>query len=169
MNSADDGNGTERMVQLGRLGRVVGLEGGLLFHALGPAEAELAGSLTTLEVEGQGALRIRSARKHGRGTGMFFEGIRRPETARPLTGAAVSVPLQELPDDFVPADFLDVLLGLPVVLAGRELGRVLSVCGAAGHEYLELEPGGQLVPLNAPYVHVTESLIELVDPPAGLV
>jgi|SRR5690625_1640414 len=165
----DNENGAERTLQLGRLGRTVGLEGGLLFHALGPSEAAVLEAGATVTVEGRGELTIRDLRDHGRGQLLFFEGIRRPEPARELTGAVLSVPFSELPDTFVPADFLDALLDLPVFLGERELGRVLLVAGVAGHEYVELAPGGQLLPLNAPYVSVGSDRIDLVDPPDGLV
>ncbi|HLR47363.1 MAG TPA: hypothetical protein VK092_09415 [Deinococcales bacterium] len=164
----NDGNDWERTLQLGRLGRTVGLDGGLLFHAAGPEEAAVPQPGSTVHAAGHGELKVRERRRHGRGPLLFFEGVRRPETARPLTGAVLSVPVSALPDDFLPADYLDALIGLPVFADGVELGRVASVAGASGHEYVELEPDGQLLPLHAPYVSVAEDRLDLVDPPAGL-
>lgn len=159
---------TERTLQLGRLGRTIGLDGGLLFHAAGAAEAELLEPGLTVYADGSQKLVIRERRRHNRGLVLHFEGIRRLEPARELTNADLSVPLSSLPAEFSSSDFASGLLELPVLLGGREVGRVTDVQGASGHEYLVLEPGGQLVPLHAPYVTVTGSGIVLTDPPDGL-
>lgn len=159
---------TERALQLGRLGRTIGLDGGLLFHAVGAAEAELLQPGLTVLADGSRRLVIRERRRHNRGLVLYFEGIRRIEPARELTNADLSVALSSLPAEFTSSDFSSGLLELPVLLSGSEVGRVAEVQGASGHEYLVLEPGGQLVPLNAPYVEVTDTGIVLTDPPDGL-
>ncbi len=158
---------TERALQLGRLGRTIGLDGGLLFHAAGAAEAELLEPGLAVTVDGTRSLVIRERRSHNRGVVLYFEGIRRIETARELTNSYLSVPESSLPAGFSSSDFTSGLLELPVMLAGREIGRVAEVQGASGHEYLILY-GGQLVPLNAPYVEVEDREIVLNDPPDGL-
>lgn len=159
---------TERTLQLGRLGRTIGLDGGLLFHAAGTAEAELL-QVGLIVTAGAGPdLRIAALRRHNRGLVLHFEGIRRVERARELTNADLSVRLADLPEGFTPNDLTSGLIGLPVLLAGNEIGRVAAVEGAAGHEYLRLEPAGQLVPLHAPYVQVSAAGVALLDPPEGL-
>lgn len=160
---------TERTLQLGRLGRTIGLDGGLLFHAAGPAEAELLEPGLTVLAEGHKELRIRDWRRHNRGIVVFFEGIRRLETARSLTNSVLSISSAGLPAAVGASDLRDGLIGLPVLLDGTEVGRVREVAGLAGFEYLELEPGGQLIPLNAPYVAVGSDELQLNDPPEGLV
>ncbi len=159
---------TERTLQLGRLGRTIGLGGELLFHANGAAESALLEPGLQLEVEGHGTLTLRVVRRHNRGLAVQFEGVRRVERARELTNAVVSVDRRDLPADLVPTVFTDGLLGLPVLLDGVRLGTVARVAGASGHEFLTVEPGGQLLPLNAPYVAVHDDAIELLDPPDGL-
>ena len=159
----------ERTLQLGRLGRTVGLDGGLLFHADGNAEAALVAPGLEVLVDGHGPMRIRESRRHNRGIVVHFEGIRRIERAGRLTNAVVSVDAALLPEDVLPVSLTDGLLGLPVLLGGRTVGTVASVAGASGHEFLTLEPGGEMLPLAAPYVEVAEDRILLVDPPAGLI
>lgn len=159
---------TERTLQLGRLGRTIGLDGGLLFHAAGAAEAELLQVGLMVTASGETDLRIAALRRHNRGVVLHFEGIRRVERARELTNADLSVRVADLPEGFTPSDLAAGLIGLPVRLAGNEIGRVAAVEGAPGHEYLRLEPAGQLVPLNAPYVQVSTAHVALLDPPEGL-
>lgn len=158
----------ERALQLGRLGRTIGLDGGLLFHAKGTAEAELLVAGLTVSVSGAGELVVREQRRHNRGVVLFFEGIRRLERARELTNADVSITVASLPDEFAITDFGSGLLELPVMLDQTEVGRVAEVQGTAGHEYLVLAPGGELIPLGAPYVEVTDAEIRLNNPPDGL-
>lgn len=160
---------SERTLQLGRLGRTIGLDGGLLFHAAGPAEADLLEPGLTVMAEGHGEQRIRDWRRHNRGIVVFFEGIRRVETARALTNAVLSVSSSSLPADVGVSDLRDGLIGLKVLLDGTEIGTVRDVAGLTGFEYVTLEPGGQLIPLNAPYVTVSSTQLELTDPPEGLV
>lgn len=158
----------ESALKLGRLGRTIGLDGGLLFHAAGSAEAALLEPGVTVLVENAGELTVSATRRHNRGTVLHFEGIRRPERARELTNADVSIPAGNLPDQFRATDLESGLMGLPVLLNGTVLGHVADVQGVAGHEYLVLEPSGGLIPLGAPYVVVDDSGVTLVDPPAGL-
>ncbi len=155
-------------MQLGRLGRTVGLDGGLLFHSAGDAEAALLAPGRTLRIEGHGELRVRESRRHNRGLVVHFEGIRRIEVARDLTNAAVTIRVADLPAGFQSSNKESLLLKLPVVLDGETVGRVAAVLGASGFEYLRLEPGGQLLPLQAPYVQVLADEIVLLDPPPGL-
>lgn len=159
---------TERTLQLGRIGRTVGLDGGLLFHAAGPAEAELLEAGLRVTDDSGRELTVAAVRRHNRGLVVHFEGIRRLERARELTNLDVAILASELPEGFTAFDLAAGLSGLAVFLEDREIGRVAEVSGAAGHEYLLLEPGGELIPLNAPYVQVHDSGISLTDPPDGL-
>src|SRR5690554_6311267 len=159
---------TERTLQLGRLGRTIGLDGGLLFHAAGAAEATVLAVGQTVTVEDHGELRVRESRRHNRGLVVHFEGIRRIQRARELTNSVVTIRVNDLPARFQATDLESGLLQLPVSLDGVVIGKVAAVEGASGFEYLRLEPGGQLLPLRAPYVQVGEDAIELLDPPDGL-
>lgn len=159
---------SERTLQLGRIGRTIGLDGGLLFHAAGPAEAELLQPGLQLRTDDGRELSVAALRRHNRGLVIHFAGIRRLEPARELTNRQLHILIEHLPDGFGSSDLVAGLTGLPVRQAGTELGTVARVEGAAGHEYLVLEPGGQLLPLHAPYVQVTDAAIELTDPPDGL-
>ena len=159
---------TERTLQLGRIGRTIGLDGGLLFHAVGPAEADLLQPGLPVSSDRGDRLTVAAVRGHNRGLVIHFEGIRRIERARELTNAELHILVHNLPKGFSSTDLTDGLLGLPVRQGGADLGTVAQVDGVAGHEFLVLEPGGQLLPLNAPYVKVTDGGIELTDPPDGL-
>ncbi len=159
---------TERTLQLGRIGRTVGLDGGLLFHASGPAEAELMEAGLSVSDDSGRELRVAAVRRHNRGLVVHFEGVRRVERARELTNRDVGILASQLPEGFSAFDLAAGLTGVAVFLENREIGRVAEISGAAGHEYLLLEPGGQLIPLNAPYVQVEDSRVLLADPPDGL-
>ncbi len=113
-------------------------------------------------------MRVLRTQQHPRGTTVFLEGIRRVERARELVNQEVFILRSGLPEGFSAIGLAAGLEGLPVLLNGVEVGRVESVAGVSGHEYVTLVPGGELLPLNAPYVRVTEDNITLLDPPDGL-
>lgn len=167
-------------INLGRLGRTVGLEGGLLFHAAGPVEERLLQAGLQLWVEGLGETLIRDLRSHPRGMVVFLRGVRRLESAKALVNTRVRLERSRLPGD------LDQLLlhggtaGLPVVLADPAgdvpLGTVQETIGSAGHEVLVVatdpaQPAAHatfMLPLNAPYVKLDQTGVRVTDPPAGL-
>lgn len=172
MNRNKPESAERRSIRIGRLGRTVGLDGGLLFRAEGPSEAALVAAPdfpgTAVEVEGAGKLIVRAVRSHSRGHVLHFEGVRRVERAQVLVNATLNVASGEVHADFEPSDPSSALEGLPVLLAGEVVGTITRIEGARGFEYATLEPGGQLLPLNAPYVKLAEDAVTLVDPPPGL-
>ncbi len=139
-----------------------------MFHALGQAEAELIRPGISLVIPQAGTLRVIRTQQHPRGTTVFLEGIRRVERARELVNHDVFILRSALPEGFSAVSLAAGLEGLPVLLDGVEVGRVGSVAGVSGHEYVTLVPGGELLPLNAPYVRVKGNSITLLDPPDGL-
>lgn len=158
----------ERLLQLGRLGRAVGLDGGIRFHPLGQHEAALLTEGTEVLLNGREELTVSSVRQQGKGLVVHFRSIRRVERARELTHAELSIRSGDLPEELDLMELGAGLIGLPVEVDGQRIGTVSGVSGLPGHEYLELEPGGQLLPLNAPYVTVGRALITVSDPPEGL-
>lgn len=160
----------EPRLRLGRLGRAVGLEGGLRFQPDGPAEAELVLEIEEVEVEGVGRVRLREVRAHAGGLLLFLSGVRRVEQARELVNAVVYAP-PGAAAEVDPADFRHGPVGLPVRADGVPLGVGEEVLGVPGHEVLSvLTPEGKrvLLPLTAPYVQVLDDCVEVTDPPAGL-
>jgi ribosomal 30S subunit maturation factor RimM len=163
-------------VNLGRLGRTVGLEGGLLFHAAGPTEQELLAVGVFVWIEGLGETMIRDLRSHPRGIVLFLRGIRRVESARPLVNSRVILERSLLPEGLDELSLEGATRGLPVVLTGpagdRELGTVQDRIGSAGHELLIVaRPGSRatfMLPLGAPYVSLDQSGVRVTDPPEGL-
>lgn len=164
-------------VLLGRLGRTVGLEGGQLFHAAGPVEADLLEVGLSVWVAGLGMTVIRDLRSHSRGSVLFLRGVRRLEAAKALVNSDMLLDRSRLPADFDLLSLADGASGLPVLLVQdgelpRELGTVLSVTGNRGHELLVVAPasGGAsfMLPLHAPYVTLANDSVRVEDPPAGL-
>ncbi len=158
---------TEHTILIGRLGRTVGLDGGLLFRAADASSSGLLEPGLTVMAEGHGPLEIVEVRRHPRGHVLHFRGVRRVERAVPLVNADLRVEASSLPEGYeVPVSLS--LTGLTVTVDGVVIGTVRDVAGAAGFEYAVLEPGGSLLPLHAPYVNVTGDGITVTDPPEGL-
>jgi ribosomal 30S subunit maturation factor RimM len=163
-------------VHLGRLGRTVGLEGGLLFHAAGPVEADLLEAGTLLWVEGLGETVVRDLRSHPRGIVLFLRGVRRVESARQLVNARVLLERARLPEGLDELSLNEGTTGLPVTLidpaGNRELGTVQGTAGSPGHELLIVaRPASRstfMLPLSAPYVKLDHTGVQVIDPPDGL-
>ena len=158
------------------MGRTVGLDGGLLFHASGPAEQALLQAGLQLWVEGTGTTLIRDLRSHPRGTVLFLRGIRRVEVAKALVNAQVLLERSRLPEDLDQLLLSGSTVGLPVTLVTSAdpvpLGTVQESIGSPGHEVLVVAhagtPGTFMLPLNAPYVKLDVTGVRVTDPPAGL-
>lgn len=160
----------EGYLRIGRLGRAVGLEGGLRFQPLGRGEAAALRGLEQVFVEGLGMDRLRGVRTQGRHMVMFLARVRRVEQARPLVHATVWAPRAALPEAPA-APYRDELVGARVTLDGAPYGVVRDVLEAGPQELLVVaaDGGGEaLVPLRAPYVELGPDGVALVDPPEGL-
>ena len=161
----------EDHVLLGTLGRTFQLAGGLRFYALGDAEAAAIHKLPRIFIDGFGERALARVRPVGAQIVVYFVGHGDPQTAQPLVNAEVYAAKDALPE--TPAHYLDLLLGLPVVVNGEPSGEVVDIIPASsdiGQDVLVIATGeGEvLVPLQADYVSVTEAGVALTDPPEGL-
>jgi ribosomal 30S subunit maturation factor RimM len=177
-------------VRLGRLGRTFQLEGALrlqLDEAVsydGPAGAAPVAvrairAAQQLFVTGLGDSRVRRLQDGGGGLLLLLEGARDRTAAQRLVNATVWVDPLRLPADLAQELAAEVeagsdeerLVGLPVLLNGQRVGQVSGARLNPMNPVLEAELDGggpaALLPLQAPYVNLTDRGVELLDPPAG--
>jgi ribosomal 30S subunit maturation factor RimM len=179
-------------VRIGRLGRSFKLSGGVRLHldnsgALGaesdediqqptdPTGGALLDALGRLFVPGLGDTRLRDHETVSGSIIVYLEGVRDRTAARNLVNAEVWADVAEVPaaviDELTAPTAEEELVGLPVTVDGAALGSVGTAHLGGANDYVEvvLAAGGTvLVPLAAPYVTVSESGIDLQDPPPGL-
>jgi len=180
-------------VRIGRLGRSFKLSGGVRLHLdnsglLGdPADAEadpteshptgrgLLDALGRLFVPGLGDTRLRDHEVVSGSTVVYLEGVRDRTTARNLVNAEVWADSGDVPpaliEELTAPTPEEELVGLPVSVDGAPVGSVSAAHLGGGNDYVavELDAGGTvLLPLVAPYVTVSDSGIDLSDPPPGL-
>ncbi|MEX2535432.1 MAG: hypothetical protein WD273_07485 [Trueperaceae bacterium] len=159
-------------VLLGRLGKTFGLAGALHFRPLGIAEAEAIFELDAVFIAGVGNNLLREVKSHGKSILVTFNTVRRIDQARELVNAQLFAPGESLPVPSAGGQYVDALRGLPVLVDGRPFGTVVDLTGVAGAELLMVErpEGGQaMLPLRAPYVHLAQHAVLVVEPPPGLI
>lgn len=166
MNASDPPSGH---VEVGRLGRSHGLAGLVHVHPRDEAALSALAAADEAWIDGLGPVRVLEVKPHGKGWLLRADRIRRVETAKALVHAAIRVDPASLPAAV--AEVLSPgLAGRPVEVDGRPYGTVAELLADAPQPLLRIDgPAGEvLVPLNAPYVHVDESVVRIVDAPAGL-
>lgn len=178
-------------VKIGRLGRTFQLEGALRVQLdeavsysgedgqepVGERAVQAAGQLF---VTGLGEARVRQLYYSGGSLLVKLEGVRDRTAAQALVNANLWLDpsrlspdlAQELLDEVAAGSNEERLIGEPVLLDGRQIGTVSAAMLDSPNPVLEvtLEDGGtkSLIPLQAPYVQLTDEGVELTDPPAGL-
>lgn len=181
-------------IRLGRLGRTFQLEGALRVllddavaygyedgtPPVGVRAMQAAGSLF---VTGLGSARVRRLYESGGSLLVLLEGVRDRSAAQTLVNATLWVDPGRLPPDLAEELVAEVeagsseerLVGLPVQLNGQQVGEVTAATLDTANPVLEVTltaafgGGRSLVPLQAPYVRLTEAALELTDPPEGLI
>lgn len=103
---------------------------------------------------------------------VYFVGVDTPQAAKALVNADVYAPRAALPE-LETGFYVDLLLGLPVRLGGEVIGEVVEVipkATALGQDLLVVDTGESehLIPLQADYVHLHETHVQLTNPPEGL-
>lgn len=144
-----------------------------------------------LFVTGLGRARVRDLYASGGSLLVKLEGVRERNAAQALVNATLWVDPALLPAELaaelsheVAAGSIEQrLVGLPVFVDGQRVGEVSAAALDSANPVLEVTllagadqaAGGgtrrkqrPLVPLQAPYVELTEDSVELTDPPAGL-
>ena len=160
----------ENYVQLGKLGKTFQLKGGLHFYPLGDAEAEAILSLKKVFVKGVGEADVRNARAMGAKTILYLTRALSVEAARTLVNHDVYAAPDALPARDDNEIYIDELIGQTVFLSGAAYGQVLEILDADMQDVLKVETGARtiMIPLQAPYVEVTDDGIYLEDVPEGL-
>ncbi|HET8984206.1 MAG TPA: hypothetical protein VFN03_00480, partial [Trueperaceae bacterium] len=140
-----------------------------------PTAGALLDALGRLFVPGLGDTKLRDHETVSGSTIVYLEGVRDRTAARNLVNAEVWADAGE-----VPAEVVEVLtaptaeeglVGLPVTVDGDHFGTVGTAHLGGANDYVEVvraAGGAVLLPLTAPYVTVSESGIDLRDPPPGL-
>ena len=160
----------DNYVQLGTLGKTFQLEGGLRFYPLGDAEADAVYSVKRVFVDGVGESDVRRVREAADHIILYLSRALSVEAARELVNRDVYAPADVLPEPEEGDIYVDELLGLAVYLEGEPYGEVREVLAASLQDLLVIETEGRevLVPLQAPYVEVTDDGVYLTDVPEGL-
>lgn len=159
----------EGYTELGRLGKTFQLSGGVRFYPLGEAEAEAMLGLQQVFLSEVGLSDIRQARDVGGTIILYFTRALTVEAAKLLVNQIVYAPEEAIPrdDDTL---YVDELIGLSVFLEGAPIGEVIDIIDANLQDVLLVQTasGQVMVPLQAPYVEVTEDGVYLSDVPEGL-
>ncbi|CAN5870074.1 ribosome maturation factor RimM [soil metagenome] len=157
-------------VKLGTLGKTFQLEGGLRFYPLGDAEADAVLTLKSVWLTGTGEVAVRRARPAGQHIILYLSRALDRETAQTLVNKDVYAAASALPEPEAGDIYVDELLDLPVYLDGTLYGEVKEVLEAGLQDLLVVRAatGEVMVPLQAPYVEVTDDGVYLVDVPEGL-
>lgn len=160
-------------VYIGRCGRAFQVAGAFRLQLDAPAEDYLQlGS--PLFITGLGRCEIRELKLSNGRLSIAVTGVRNRTQATALLHEHVYLSTEgwdEADVQFLAADIDDELLGLPITLNGKEIGAISATHFTEAYDYIEatLTAGSTvLLPLEAPYVQLTESALELTDPPAGL-
>lgn len=160
------------MVEVGRIGRPHGIRGEVTFLPTEGA-ADMLASSVALYLESGDVLRVVSMR---RGSGdrllLRLEGVESREQATSMTGRAVYVRREDLPEPEA-GWYIGDLVGLEVLdSSGRRLGRVTGLLPTGGVEVLEIEGelGSWMLPATEPLVLDVDldGGCMTVDPPEGL-
>jgi len=157
-------------IQLGTLGKTYQLEGGLRFYPLGDAEAEAIFELERVFLSDLGESDVRKVKQVGKYTVIYFTRALSVEAARQLVNQAVYADAELLPVPENDELYVSDLLGQTVFLDGEAYGEVEEIQEASLQDLLIIRTSDQtvMVPLQAPYVEVTDDGIYLEDVPEGL-
>lgn len=181
----------EGYLRLGRLGRTFQLEGALRLaldaavsyegeDGAEPVGVRVLQGAGQLFVTGLGHARVRELFPSGGSLMLKLEGVRDRTAAQRLVNATVWVDpaalaaglAEELAAEIAAGDEEERLVGLPVLVDGARVGEVSGAQLDGPNPLVEvaLDEGAAraLLPLEAPYVALTEAGVELTDPPAGL-
>lgn len=162
-------------VHIGRLGKSFKVAGGVRLWLDAEAVVDRLEDFDRLYVAGLGETRIRAHETVSGALIIHLEGVRDRTVARSLVNAEVWADTTGLEQATI--DLLDepedeeLIVGLAVSLTGKRVGEVIEAHLEGANQYVEvlLDDGSHvLLPLAAPYVVLSASGVDLVDPPADL-
>ena len=157
-------------VRLGRLGKTFQLEGGLRVYPEGDAEAVALLNVSEVFIGGMGPSDVRQVREVGSRLILYLTRALSVEAAKALVNREVYAHPDALPQPEEGEIYISDLLDHPVFVAGQLYGEVVDVVAAGMQDLLVIEKDGQeiMVPLQAPYVEVTDDGVYLENVPEGL-
>lgn len=149
-----------------------------------------------LFVSGLGSVRVRQLYENGGALLLKLEGVRERNAAQALVNSSLWVDPARLPPELAEELAGEVeagtseerLIGQPVLLNGSPVGEVSAATLDSPNPFLEVtlqavaaadesegaqsgrtaRPRKSLIPMQAPYVELTDEGVELTDPPDGL-
>ncbi len=159
-----------RRIEIGRIGKSYGLEGGLKFRGEG-----VIFDLGRVYLEGLGYRAVEAVEEHNREIILYLAGVRSRQEAESLVGLRVYADQADLPPLEEGAYYYFELIGRPVFVGSELFGEVVDILDGP-QDLLVIRPKGSslraqhkthLVPLQAPYVHLEAEAIR-IEPIPGL-
>lgn len=159
-----------RLVEIGRFGVPYALQGGLKFRG-----EPVVAHLERVYVEGHGWRAVQDLYQVAGEVVVHLAGVTTRELAEALVGLRVYADVADLPPLEEGRYYYFALIGLPVYVAGEQVGEVADILDAGAQDILVIRGVGErlrdrterLVPLQAPYVRVEAGGIH-VEPIPGL-
>jgi len=157
-------------VRLGKLGKTFQLEGGLRVYPEGDAEATALLSVAQVFIGGMGLSEVRQVREVGSRIVLYLTRALSVEAAKALVNREVYAHPDSLPEPEEGEIYVSDLLDQPVFVAGSVYGEIVDVVAAGMQDLLVISRHGEeiMVPLQAPYVEVTDDGVYLENAPEGL-
>mgnify|MGYP001091936284 CR=1 FL=1 len=146
-----------RRIEIGRIGKPYGMEGGLKFRG-----ETVIFDLERVYLEGLGYRAIDGIEELGGGMVLYLSGLQSREEAERLAGLRVYADQNDLPELLEGQYYYFELIGRPVFVDGQPFGEVVDVEDGAQERLIIKASGASLraqsktymVPFQAPYVKV---------------
>jgi 16S rRNA processing protein RimM len=138
-------------ILVGQIGQAHGLKGEVKLQSFTEQPLDIAHYGTLEGEDGKARFTIKSLKRQGSGLIARFAGIEDRTRAEGLKGLKLYVGRDQLPplekDSYYHAD----LIGLRVMDAGKEIGKVVQVLNFGGGDLLEVQPAATAEPVLVPF------------------
>jgi 16S rRNA processing protein RimM len=146
-----------KRIEIGRIGKSYGMEGGLKFRG-----ETLVFDLEKVYLEGLGYRAIEEVEEHNNEIVLYLSGVRSQQEALGLAGLRVYTDQEDLPKLEEGEYYYFELIGRPVFVDGQPFGEVVEVENGvqdlliikARGTSLRAQSKTYMVPLQAPYVKI---------------